>query len=140
MRALVILAAVFLVNLPAVHQAWTDHRIEVEGINVEAVVLDARTINGRHLVDYRLPEDVDPGARRFSASLDEATYRHASASHRLAVRVIPGRPGANRPAGEVSSPIFVVAAVGADLILLLIGAAWLHRRRHRGGEPEPAAS
>ena len=48
----------------------------------------------------------------------------------------PGHPGANRPDGEVSSPILVVAAVGADLILLLIGIVWLSRRR-RADEPEP---
>ncbi|MBW8751479.1 MAG: hypothetical protein JF565_08645 [Propionibacteriales bacterium] len=129
MRALVILLAVFLVNLPAGHQAWTDHRIATDGRDVEATVLEARTINGRHLVDYRLPHEVDPAGNRFSASIDAETYRHASASHRLAVRVIPGRPGANRPSGEVSSPLFVVAAVGADAILLLIGAAWLYRKR-----------
>jgi hypothetical protein len=93
------------------------------------VVLDARTINGRHLVDYRLPSDVDPAGNRFSASLDETTYERARASERLAVRVIPGQPGANRPAGEVGSPILVVAAVAADLILLVIGALWLYRRR-----------
>ena len=133
MRRLVILLAVFLVNLPAVHQAWTDHRIDRDGRDVEAIVLDARTINGRHLVDYRLPEDVDPAANTFSASIDRDTFHRAEASKRLAVRVIPGRPGANRPDGEVSSPIFVVAAVAADVILLLIGALWLYRR---GREPE----
>jgi len=127
-RRLVILLAVFLVNLPAVHQAWTDHRIASDGRDVEAVVLDARTINGRHLIDYRLPEDVDPAGNTFSASIDRDTFDRAAASKRLAVRVIPGRPGANRPEGEVSSPIFVVAAVGADVILLVIGALWVYRR------------
>ena len=129
MRALVVLVAVFLVNLPAAHQAWTDHQIDSDGRDVAAIVLQARTIDGRHLVDYRLPEAVDPAGNRFSASIDAETYRHARSSHRLAVRVIPGRPGANRPDGEVSSPIFVVAAVGADAILLLIAAVWLMRRR-----------
>lgn len=138
MRRLVILIAVLLVNLPAVHQAWTDHRIDTEGRDVEAVVLDARTINGRHLVDYRLPHDVDPAGNRFSASLDETTYEHARSSSRLAVRVIPGQPGANRPAGEVGSPILVVAAVAADVILLVIGALWLYRRRHPGAAADLA--
>jgi hypothetical protein len=128
-RVLVILLAVFLVNLPAAHQAWTDHQVASEGRDVEATVLEARTINGRHLVDYRLPAELDPGRNRFSASIDAETYRHASTSRRLAVRVIPGRPGANRPSGEVSNPLFTVVAVGADAILLLIGAAWLYRRR-----------
>jgi hypothetical protein len=128
-RRLVLLLAVFMVNLPAVHQAWTDHRIATAGEDVEAVVIDARTINGRHLVDYRLPEEDDPAGNKFSASVDGPTYDLARDTDRLAVRVVPGHPGANRPDGEVSSPILVVAAVGADLILLLIGAAWLCRRR-----------
>lgn len=129
MRRLVILLAVFLVNLPAVHQAWTGHRIDARGRDVEAVVLDARTINGRHLVDYRLPREVDPAGTRYSASLDADTYRHARESHRLGVRVIPGQPGANRPDGEVGSPVLVVAAVAADAILLLIAVLWWSRRR-----------
>lgn len=129
MRRLVLVLAVVLVNLPAVHQAWTDHRIAADGRHVEAVVLDARTIQGRHLVDYRLPEDVDPVGHRYSASVDDPTYELARRTARLPVRVVPGRPGANRPDGEVSSPLFVVAAVAADVILLLIGALWLARRR-----------
>jgi hypothetical protein len=139
-RLLVILAAVFLVNLPAAHQAWTDRQVAQDGRDVEATVLDARTINGRHLVDYRLPRSVDPEGRRFSASIDAETFAHAGSSDLLAVRVIPGRPGANRPEGEVSSPIFVVAAAGADAILLLIGAAWLYRRRHPASPSDAPAA
>jgi hypothetical protein len=132
-RRLVLLLAVFLINLPAGHQAWTDHQIARDGRDVEAMVLEARTINGRHLVDYRLPEDVDPAGNRFSASVDDAAYELARTTDRLAVRVIPGRPGANRPDGEVSSPIFVVAAVGADVILALLAALWWWRRRVSAG-------
>ena len=131
MRRLVILIAVFLVNLPVVHQAWTDHQIASEGRDAQATVLEARTINGRHLLDYRLPNDLDPAGNRFSASVDDRTYEVAESTDRLLVRVIPGRPGANRPSGEVSSPIFAVAAVSADLILLLIGGLWLYRRREQ---------
>lgn len=128
-RRFVIVIAVLLVNLPAVHQSWTDHRIDADGRDVEATVLEARTIEGRHLVDYRLPKDLDPAAHKYSASVDDAAYELARQTDRLAVRVIPGQPGANRPDGEVSSPLLVVAAVSADVILLLIGALWLSRRR-----------
>jgi hypothetical protein len=128
-RRLVIVIAVLLVNLPAVHQAWTDHRIDATGRDVEAVVLEARTIHGRHLVDYRLPAALDPAGNRFSASVDDATYDLAQESDRLAVRVIPGRPGANRAEGEATNSLLVVAALSADVILLLIGGMWLYRRR-----------
>jgi hypothetical protein len=137
-RRLVLVIAVLLVNLPAVHQAWTDHRIAADGRDVDAVVLEARTINGRHLVDYRLPADVDPAGHRYSASIDDPTYALARRTDRLPVRVIPGRPGANRPEGEVSSPLLIVAAVSADVILLLIGALWLARRRRAPAEEPPA--
>ena len=129
MRRLVIVIAVVLVNLPAVHQAWTDHRIDADGRDVAATVLEARTIQGRHLVDYRLPKDVDPAGHRYSASVDDATYALVRRSNLLPVRVIPGQAGANRPDGEVSSSLLVVAAVSADVILLLIGGMWLYRRR-----------
>jgi hypothetical protein len=132
-RRLVIVIAVLLVNLPAAHQAWTDHRIDADGRDVEAVVLEARTIGGRHLVDYRLPKDVDPAGNRFSASVDDPTYELARSSDRLAVRVIPGRPGANRPDGEVTNSLLVVAALSADVILLLIGGLWWHRQRISAG-------
>jgi len=133
-RRLVLLLAVVLVNLPAVHQAWTDRQIAREGREVEATVVDARTVDGRHLVDYRLPRDVDPVRRTFSASVDAAAYEHARVSDRLTVRVIPGRPGANRADGEVASPVLVVAAVGADLILLVVAALWWWRRRAAPGD------
>lgn len=126
-----ILLALFLVNLPAVHQAWTGHQIDRQGRDVEATVLEARTVDGRHFVDYRLPEDVDPDGTPFSARVDAATLARAEATDRLPVRVVPGRPGANRADGEVSSPLFLVAAVAADAILLVAAGLWLYRRRTR---------
>jgi hypothetical protein len=132
-RRLVILIAVLLVNLPAAHQAWTDHRIDHDGREVEATVLGARTINGRHLVDYRLPRQVDPAGNRFSARVDTPTFELARETDRLAVRVVPGRPGANRADGEVASSLLLVAAGSADVILLLIGGLWLSRRRASSG-------
>jgi hypothetical protein len=128
-RRLVILIAVVLVNLPALHDAWTNHQITSQGREVEATVLETRTINGRHLVDYRLPSAQDPAGTTYSASIDASSYEVARSTGRLAVRVIAGRPGANRPDGEVSSPILVGAAVAADLILLVVAGLWLYRRR-----------
>ncbi len=140
MRALVILVVAVLMNLPVAHQRWTDHQIDRRGQDVEAVVLDARTINGRHLVDYRLPEEIDPAGTRFSARLDEPAYRLAEETDRLAVRVIPDRPAANRPEGEVGSPILLVAALIGDLVLVLLALMWWRRRaaRRTAAASEPA--
>lgn len=126
-----ILLALFLVNLPVVHQEWTGHQIDSEGRDVQATVLEARTADGRYFVDYRLPEEIDPAGTPFSARVDAATFARVEKTDRLEVRVVPGRPGAHRPEGEVSSPLFLIAAVSADLILLVAAGLWLYRRRTR---------
>ena len=50
-----ILVALFLVNLPFAHETLTDRKIAASGRDVEATVVKTGTINGRRLVDYRLP-------------------------------------------------------------------------------------
>jgi len=45
-RVLVLLFAVFLVNLPFVHQTWTDRQIDQHGTEVQATVIDAQVTGG----------------------------------------------------------------------------------------------
>ena len=122
--------ALFLVNLPFVHQTLIDREVASKGREVSAEVLDGRTIRGRHFVDYRLPEDVDPARTRYSARLDDETYAAAKDSRLLTVLVVPGDPSANRPAGQVPSRLFAVVALTADVVLVL-GAVLYWRRRRR---------
>ena len=133
-RVLVVLAAVFLVNLPIAHQALTDREISSSGKDVEAVLVKARTIDGDHLVEYRLPRSVDPSRRRYSARVDATTFQQAKDSNVLLVRVVPGKPSANRPAGEVDNSLFAVVAVSADVVLLVVGVLlwrrWLRLSQH----------
>jgi hypothetical protein len=133
-RVLVVLAAVFLVNLPFTHQALTDREISGSGKDVEAALVKARTIEGDHLVEYRLPRTVDPSRKRYSARVDATTYQQARESDVLLVRVVPGKPSANRPVGEVDNSLFAVVAVSADVVLLVVGALlwrrWLRSSRH----------
>jgi hypothetical protein len=133
-----VLVALFLVNLPFVHQRLTDREVARSGREVEATLLDSRTVNGRHLVVYRLPRSVDPARTRYSARVDEPTFGRAQESGVLAVRVVPGKPAANQPAGEVTSPLFTVVALGADAVLLLV-AVLLWRRWRRFSRHEVVA-
>ena len=132
-RVLVVVA-VFLVNLPIAHQALTDREISSSGKDVEAALVKAQTIDGDHLVEYRLPRSVDPSRRRYSTRVDAITYQQARESGVLLVRVVPGKPSANRPVGEVGNPLFVVIAVSADVVLLVVGVLlwqrWLRSSRH----------
>jgi hypothetical protein len=137
-RVLVVLAAVFLVNLPFAHQALTDREISRSGKDVEATLVKARTIEGDRLVEYRLPRSVDPSRRRYSARVDATTYQQARESDVLLVRVVPGKPSANRPVGEVDNSLFAVVAVSADVVLLVVGVL-LWRRWRRSSQHEVVA-
>ena len=137
MRVLLVLVLVFLVNLPAVDEGWTKHQVDTKGHRVTAVVIDARKLDGHYLVDYRLPESEDPKQAKFSASVDEETFRYAESSDQLGVRMISGKPGSNRPDGLVESSLFKVIAIAGDLVLALIVAINWYRRRNPGDMPEP---
>ena len=137
MRVLLVLVLVVLVNLPALNEGWAEHQVEARGHEVAATVIDARALDGRYLVDYRLPEDEDPEQTAFSASVNRVTYEYARSSDRLGVRMIAGEPGSNRPDGLVESSLFRVIAIAGDLVLLLIAAIAWYRRRNPGDMPDP---
>ena len=128
---MVLLVAVFLVNLPFVHQTWNDRRVDQSGRDVEARVLDTRTAGGSYLVEYRLPRSVDAARTRYSARVDRPTYEQARETSVLRVRVVPGKPAAHRPAGAVGNNLFAVVAGIGDLVLLLVGVAVYRRWRRR---------
>lgn len=137
MRALLVLVMVVLVNLPAVNEGWTKHQVETRGHEVAAIVIDAREVNDRYLVDYRLPESEDPKQTKFSASVNRVTFEYAQSSDRVGVRMLTGKPGSNRPDGLVESSLFTVIAIAGDSVLAVIaGIAW-YRRRHPGDAPDP---
>jgi hypothetical protein len=127
----VLLLAVFLVNLPFVHQALIDREIARSGKDVEASVVDSRRSGDSYLVDYRLPHSSDPEQTRFSARVDRATYERARETDALLVRVVPGKPADNAPEGAVRSHAFTVVALIGDLVLLLVGVLGYRRWRQR---------
>lgn len=133
MRILLFVFVLVLVNLPYAHERWTDHRITSRGVDVAAIVVAEREVNDGYLVDYRLPSEIDPRQRAYSAAVDLPTYENARATDRIAVRVVPGEPEANRPLGLVASSLFGVIAIVANLVLALIAAAlWWRRGRPSG--------
>jgi hypothetical protein len=136
-RFAVVLALV-LVNLPAVHDALTQREINRQGREVTAVVLDAGRIGGTGFVDYRLPRSVDARGTRYSARLGDAAFARARATHRLEVRVVPGKPGANRPDGALPDRLFWWVALVADAVFVLVLALWLAGRRRRETGPDDA--
>ena len=117
-----LLVAVFLVNLPFVHQTLADRELARSGKDVQATVLEARKVGDGYLVAYRLPRAVDPRQARYSG-----TRRPPHLRARAREQGPPGDCGAgqrrrnNRPEGEVTSNLFGIVALLGDLALLLVG-------------------
>lgn len=130
MRVLFFVVIAVLVNLPYAHESWTDHQVRTQGRDVEAVVLKVQQVDGGYLVEYRLPRSVDAEQRTYSAAIDVETFEQAADSDRIAVRVVPGRPNANRPQGLVESSLFTVIAIVGDVTLLLAAGLLWYRRRN----------
>lgn len=129
-----LLLALFLVNLPFVHQTWTDWQLDRSGEEVRASVVDTQDVDGRLLVDYRLPRSVDPDGARFSARVDRPTFDQARETDTLPVRVLPDDPARNQPVGAVPSRLFLVVALLGDLTLLLVGVVGYRRWRARSAQ------
>jgi hypothetical protein len=128
-RLVLLLFVLFLVNLPFVNQTLTERQLAHSGKDVEAAVLRAQRAQDRNYVDYRLPESIDPKGIRYSAEVDDPTYEEAKATHVLAVRVVPGDPENNKPAGATSNATFLVVALLGDVVLGTIALLWWRRRR-----------
>lgn len=130
---LVLVLAAVLINLPLLHSTWTDQRVERNGIDVHATVLEHRTVGGQHLLSFRFPESVDPDQRSWQADVDETTYDHAVGTGEVGVRVLEDDPSAYRVDGQVTSRSLLVMTLLAD-VLLVVSALLLWRL---GGRRRP---
>ena len=130
---LVVLLAV-VINLPLLHSAWTERRVDTSGTDVTATVVDDRVIAGNeYWLSFTFPTGVDPDQKTWQAQVDEATYDDAVAAGELTVRVVEGHPSEYRAAGSVDSRVPLVATLVADAVLLLIALLlWRYGGRMRG--------
>ncbi|GAA4372398.1 hypothetical protein [Nocardioides caricicola] len=121
-----------VINLPLLHSTWTDSRIQADGVDVTATVVDESTRDGNWL-SFTFPEDVDPDQETWHVEVDQATYDEAQRTGQLEVRVIEDDPGSFQADGEVESNVVLVFTAVADVILLLLFLLmWRSSGRLRG--------
>jgi hypothetical protein len=115
---LVLLAVV--VNLPIVHSTWTSSRVDRAGIDVAAQVTRNEVRDGRHWIEFTLPEGVDPEQRTWSAELTGPAYDEAVAAGEVGVRVLEDEPSAYRVDGAVEGHGVLAVTLSVDALLLVV--------------------
>jgi len=126
-RLLLVIIGAVLVNLPLVHSAYVEHRIDSAGRAGTASVVSHDVVDGRYFVRFRVPGSKDV----YSARVDHEAYDTAVASRTIEVRVVPGHPNENRVRGEIDGHAFVFLAILGDLFLVGAVIALVKRRRRR---------
>jgi hypothetical protein len=131
---LVVLAAV-VINLPMAHSAWYGWRLDRDGVETEATVVETRRVppdgDGKYVVEFRFDRAIDPEQKQWFAQVDEATYEAARADDVIEVRVLPDRPGTHEAAGQEKSALPWAITLLGDLMLL--GLAVLYWRTRPSG-------
>ena len=131
---LVVFAAV-VINLPIAHSTWYGWRLDREGVETEATVVETRRVppdaDGKYYVEFRFDRDLDPEQRAFVAQVDADTYERARADERIGVRVLPARPATYETDGQQTGSLLWVITLLGDLMLL--GMALLYWRSRPAG-------
>ncbi len=130
-RLLFVVVIVALLAFPLVSSLGTRARVDRSGTDVVAAVVETPRKGDAYLVGFRLPDDIDPDQRLYSAEVDRATYDQAVATEQIKVRVLEDRPSAHRVEGEVRDDTqYVVMGVGIVLVLA-VGLWWARTGRRR---------
>jgi len=130
-RMLFVLVMLFVLTFPLVNTLLTRSRIDRDGVEVSATVAEAVDDDGRYLVAFRLPEDIDPEQVAYSAHVSRATYDDARATEKVSVRVLEDDPKRHHVDGEIYSRAPWVFTLVSDAIVLLVGLWWVRVGRRR---------
>ncbi len=129
-RAATVLLLAALVNLPLVHGAWLGHRLDEDGVDGDATVVEVQG----ELVVLRMPAEVDPGESEFPVRLDDDAAADVEEGDRVRVRLLPDDPGTFEAAGQAGQGFIYLLIGFADLVLL---GFLLLVLSHAGREPRP---
>ena len=119
-NVLLVALVVVMINLPFVHSAWQQHRLDQDGVDVVATVTDFEQRDGQGYVTFEVADSDDQPGFDGSVSVDDATYDDASTFQQVDVRVLPGSSTVWRVEGQTDSNLGLVITVVADVFLLVL--------------------
>lgn len=135
-RILLVVVLVAFINLPFLHSAWTNWRVERSGLEVTAEVVDSRVVDRggdpSYYLQIRFPRTLDQNREIWPAAVDRETFDAAEESGVVQARVLSDNPAAYRVEGQVTSRLGLIITVVADLILVgILLLAWRYGGRSR---------
>jgi hypothetical protein len=130
-RLLFVFVMLFVLTFPLVNTLLVRSRVDRDGVDVRATVVQAVHDGDRYLVAFRLPKDVDPEQERYAAVVEKATYDKAGATKQVDVRVLEDEPRRHHVEGEIYSRSPWIFTIVGDLVVLLVGLWWVRVGRRR---------
>lgn len=133
--AVLVVFAAIVINLPLAHSTWFGWRLDRDGVETEATVVETRRVppdaDGRYYVEFRLSRELDPEQREWVAQVDADTFERARADERIGVRVLPDRPSEYETDGQQKSSVLWLITLLGDV--MLVGMALLYWRTRPSG-------
>jgi len=120
--AVLVVFAAIVINLPLAHSTWFGWRLDRDGVDTEATVVETRRVppdaDGRYYVEFRLSRELDPEQREWVAQVDADTFERARADERIGVRVLPDRPSEYETDGQQKSSVLWLITLLGDVMLV----------------------
>ena len=119
-NGLLVALVVVMINLPFVHSAWQNHRLDQDGVDHAATVTGHEERDGKLFVSFEVAQTADQPSISGEVRVDQATYDDAVASSQVTVRALPGSARVWRVEGEATSNLGLVITVLADVSLVVL--------------------
>ena len=134
-RLLLVLLLLVVVNLPPAHAAWSDHRLDGDGVTEAVPVVPAG--GDSTVVEVSLPTAVAEelggaqGLLTQPTALDPDAYADAAATGQVEVTYLPEDPGSYRVEGASGGLALATVLLANAALLLVVGLFLLVRGRTR---------
>jgi hypothetical protein len=119
-RAILVVFALLVINLPYGLHEWTQHRAATDGVPVTATVVGVDAAGSDAVISFRLPKSVDAEQKVRTVKVPRDQGQRAAQSRRLEVKVLKGSPDAFHVDGQVRSWAGLVLVLVADSLLVLL--------------------
>lgn len=120
LKLVLVALVVVMINLPFAHSTWQDRRLDNDGLERTATLVEAEETDADHILTFEVPESEGQPSFSDTARVDRAAYDAAVASGQVPIRVLPGSTTVWEVEGQVEDGNGLVITLIADAFLLVL--------------------